>query len=116
MSGSSDRAAIQPLSPPPTSYQSFSPIAPPSVRLAMHTVLLSCCEPDLVGDMRRGGHVIELRGRLVVLARPRHAAVITDVRPAVVAVDHAGGIVGRDPQRMVVAMGARSCVNVRPPS
>jgi len=40
------RAAIQPLSPPPTSYQSFSPIEPPSVRLAMHTVLLSCCEPQ----------------------------------------------------------------------
>jgi len=30
-----DRGAIQPLSPPPTSYQSLSVIAPDAVRVAM---------------------------------------------------------------------------------
>src|SRR2546422_12575 len=44
-SGSRARGAIQPLSPPPTGYQSVSSIPPLPLRLAMHTVLLSCCAP-----------------------------------------------------------------------
>ena len=54
--------------------------------------------------MRRGDHMIELRGRLVVLRRPGGPAVVADGRAAVVAVDHAGGLVRVDPERVVIAV------------
>ena len=49
-------------------------------------------------------HVVELRGGLVVLLRPREPAVMADVHAAVVALDHPLGIRGIDPQIVVVAM------------
>src|SRR6266550_3587802 len=102
MSGSSCRAAIQPLSPPPTSYQSFSPIPIPLLRAA---------QP--VREVRRGDHMIELGRRLVPLGGPGRAAVAADGRSTIVAVDHARGIARVDPQRVMVAMGTtqrRECL------
>src|SRR5206468_4619534 len=63
-------------------------------------VLLRAAHP--VGEMRGGGDVVELRRRLVVLSGPGDAAVVGDVGPAVVALDHALRIVGRDPETVVV--------------
>ncbi len=51
-----------------------------------------------------GGHVVELRGQLVVDRRPRFAGVERHPRPAVVATDHAVGVGRIDPQRVVVAV------------
>src|SRR5439155_14576123 len=70
-----------------------------------HGAVILLRAADLVRHVGGGDHVIELRGRLIVLPRPRRAAVIAYVRAAVVAVDHAGGIVGRGPQPVMVAMG-----------
>src|SRR6185503_14394798 len=44
-SGSSLRAAIQPDSPPPASFQSLIAIVPSGERLGPHSVELSCCAP-----------------------------------------------------------------------
>jgi len=52
-----------------------------------------------------GGDVVKLRGRLIVLRSPVFAAVDADGGAAVVAVDHAIGIVGIDPESVIVAMG-----------
>ena len=59
---------------------------------------------DVVGEAVVGGDVVELRGRLVVLSGPALAAVGGDGCAAVVAVDHALGIGGIDPEAVVVAM------------
>ena len=60
-------------------------------------------------DMRGGDHVVELRGREVLVA-PRELAsgrhVERDGAAAVVAVDHVVRVVGIDPQVVVVAVGA----------
>ena len=50
--------------------------------------------------------MIKLRGRLIILRGPILAAVDGNRRAAVVAVDQAIGIVGIDPQAMVVAVGS----------
>ncbi len=51
-----------------------------------------------------GGDVIELRGGLVVLRGPVLAAVDTDGGAAVVAIDHAIGVVGIDPESVMIAV------------
>ena len=66
-------------------------------------VLLRSVDP--IGEAVVGGDPVELRGRLIVLCGPGPAAVEADRRPAVVAHDHAVGIVGVDPQVVVVAVG-----------
>src|SRR5207249_3674936 len=78
-----------------------------------HSAVVLLRAADLVGHVRSGDDVIELRRRLIVLPGPRGAAVIGDGRPAVVAVDHAGGIVGRYPEPVVVAVG-RAQLRERP--
>src|SRR5581483_110106 len=59
---------------------------------------------DAIRRLRVGGHVVELRGRLVVHARPRLAAVEGHHRAAVVAVDHPQRVLRIDPQVVVVAV------------
>ena len=54
-----------------------------------------------------GGHVIELRRGLGVLAAPGLAAIHGNGCAAVVAVDHPPGICGIDPQAVMVAMWRR---------
>src|SRR5690349_21024981 len=56
---------------------------------------------DMVWNIARGGHVVKLRGG-VLLAGPRLSAVDGDVAAAIVAVDHALRIGGVDPQVVVV--------------
>src|SRR5437899_1352598 len=82
--------AIHPLSPPPASCHSRSPMPPVFPRLAILTVELSCC------------------GRLVALGAPGLASVERDVSAAVVTLDHALGIVRRNPQVVVVAVRRRN--------
>ncbi len=64
-------------------------------------VLLRAVDP--VGDALVHRHAVDLGRRLVVLARPGAAAVQADPGAAVVAQDHALGLVGVDPQVVVVA-------------
>src|SRR4029077_3400236 len=52
-----------------------------------------------------GGDVVELRGRLVILRGPIFSPVHGDGGTAVVAVDEAIGIVGINPEGVVVAVG-----------
>ena len=59
---------------------------------------------DVVGKIVVERHAVELRGGLIVDARPGAAAVVGDVGAAVVALDHALRIVGRDPQIVIVAV------------
>ena len=47
---------------------------------------------------------IELRGGLLILSRPGSPAVGADVGAAVVAFDHPVGIIGRDPEIVIVAV------------
>ena len=72
---------------------------------------------DVVREVVVERDAVELRGRLVhaacVQVRPPS---LRDVRAAVVALDHALRIVGRDPQVVVVAVRRRDAVKVRPPS
>src|SRR5205807_6993347 len=49
-------------------------------------------------------HAVELRRRLVHEAGPRAASIGCDGGAAIVALDHAIGIVRRDPERVIVAM------------
>src|SRR5581483_11586921 len=65
-------------------------------------VLLAAVHP--VGELVVHGHAVELRRRLVGLRRPGAAAVEGDVGAAVVALDHRAGIIGRDPQVVVVTV------------
>jgi len=48
--------------------------------------------------------VVELRGRLIILARPRIAAIQADGNAAVVRSDHALRVLRVDPQAVIVAM------------
>ena len=57
-----------------------------------------------VGEAVVGDDVIELGGRLIVLARPCLPAVKADVGPAVVAVDYPLVVLGRDPEVVIVAV------------
>ena len=50
------------------------------------------------------GDVIELRGGLIILLRPFFAAVDGDGDAAIIAIDHAVGIGGIDPQAVVIAV------------
>src|SRR2546429_8239188 len=58
-----------------------------------------------VGEIVVGGHVVELRRRLIALRGPVLATVDGDGGAAVIAVDHAIGIVGIDPQAVMIAVG-----------
>ena len=58
----------------------------------------------VVGHPLVGGHVIELRRRLVQDAGPRSGAVEADDGAAVVALDHPIGVARVDPQGVVVAV------------
>src|SRR5882672_7502530 len=60
---------------------------------------------DAVRKIVVGGHVVELRGWLIPLRGPILTAVDRNGRAAVIAVDDAIGIVGIDPQAVVVAVG-----------
>src|SRR5262249_35818304 len=60
---------------------------------------------DPVGELAVGGHAVELGRRLVVLRGPGPASVEGDRRAAVVAQDHAAGIVRIDPHVVVVSVG-----------
>ena len=53
---------------------------------------------------RVGGHVIELRGRLIVLPGPALAAIQADCHAAIVAGNHAPGVLRIDPQSVIVAV------------
>jgi hypothetical protein len=63
---------------------------------------------DAVGKRAVGAHVVELRGRLVVPAAPRLAAVDADDRPLVGGEDHHVGAVGVDPDPLVVVAPRRA--------
>ena len=106
MSGLRGSTAMWPLSQPPTSYQSRR--TDPGRRRAAgdadrRVVLLGAVDP--VGKLVVHRDAVGLDGGLVGLGRPALAAVIADVGAAVVAVDHHLGVVGVDPQVMVVAVG-----------
>src|SRR4030095_8272978 len=58
----------------------------------------------VIREVLRGGYVIELRRRKL-LPGPRFTAVDRDVAAAVVAIDHSLGVVGRDPQVVIVSVG-----------
>ena len=62
---------------------------------------------DAVRVLVVDGHVIELRGELVVDRGPAVAAVERDARAAVVALDHPSRVPRIDPQVVVVAVGRR---------
>ena len=68
-------------------------------------VLLRAIDP--VREAVVGDHVIELPGRLVVLAAPGLPSVDRQRRAAVIAVDHAARIVGIDPQAVMIAVRRR---------
>src|SRR5579864_5356579 len=59
---------------------------------------------DVVGRAVVGDHVIELRGRLIVLATPGFAAVEGDGDAAIVGTDHAPGISRINPETMIVSV------------
>ena len=58
---------------------------------------------DMVRDLLGDGHVVELRGG-VLLAGPRLAAVEGDVAAAVIALDHAQGVGGVDPEVVIIGV------------
>ena len=57
---------------------------------------------DAVGELVVGDHVVELRGRLVLDARPAEAAVERDRGPAVVSLHHPARVLRGDPEVVVV--------------
>ena len=59
---------------------------------------------DAVGELVVGVHMVELRRRLRVLARPGRPAVEGDRRAAVVPEDHARGVRRVDPEEVLVAV------------
>ena len=92
--GAADRVAVRPPDRSPAGT-------------ARHTdrgvVLLRGVQP--VRELRVRRDVVELAGRLVVDRRPRLAAVEGHACATVVAVDHAAGVVGVDPEIVVVVVG-----------
>lgn len=58
---------------------------------------------DVIRNVARGGHVIQLRGR-IRLSGPCLAAVDGHVRAAIVRFDHALGIVRGDPEVVIIAV------------
>src|SRR5690242_11925258 len=58
---------------------------------------------DVVRKIVVEGHAIELRRRLILFG-PTAAAIQRDIRATVVTLDHAIGIVGRDPKIVVIAV------------
>ena len=81
----------------------------PAVGLARQAdrpvVLLRAIDPVRLLVVR--AHVVELRGRLVVDARPRLGAVVRHARAAVIALDHPAGVRRIDPEVVVVAVRRR---------
>ena len=59
---------------------------------------------QVIGEIFVERHAVELRGGLVIDAGPGASAVARDVGPAVVGLDHAARVAGRDPQVVVIAM------------
>src|SRR5438046_7276733 len=59
-----------------------------------------------VGSVVVRRHHVELPDRKVVQEPPALGAVLRDVHPAVVPLDHAVGVLGIDPQRMMVYVHA----------
>jgi hypothetical protein len=60
-----------------------------------------------------GGHTVKLRGRLI-LGRPGAAAVVADIRAAIVGLHHAIAVIRCDPQIVIVAVGnwdRRKCLS-----
>ena len=81
---------------------------PPVGTLGTTTVELSCCgRVEQVRMLLVDRDHVELGGRLVEDARPRAAAVGRDVRAAVVRLDRVGGIVGVEPDAVVVGVRRR---------
>ena len=60
---------------------------------------------DSIGELGIGGHVVELGRGLVVDGGPGVAAVEGHAGPAVVALYHSLGVVGVNPQVVVVTVG-----------
>ena len=110
--------AIQPLSPPPTSYQSLLGDAAAAARGGAHGGVVLLRAVGVIRKIVIERHAIKLRGGLVHFRWTRCLPPLNgDVGAAVVRFDHALGIVGRDPQIVIVAVRrSRSLVNVRPPS
>ena len=75
-------------------------------------VLLGSVDP--VGKTVVGGQVVELGGELVVDAGPGVPAVEADAGAAVVPLDHPQGVVGVDPEVVVVAVGRGDPAEVAP--
>src|SRR4029077_1276239 len=65
---------------------------------------------DAIEEIVVGGDVVELGGGLIVLRSPIFAGVNADGGAAVVTVDHAGRIVGIDPQSVVVAVRSQEAL------
>src|SRR5262249_38483307 len=65
---------------------------------------------NVVGPAIVSNHVIELRGRLIVLRGPGLAAVSGYGCATIVAIDHALGIVGINPQAMMISVRRRQQV------
>ena len=75
-------------------------------------VLLRGVEPVRLPVVR--DHVVVLRRRLVVLRRPRLPAIFGDCRAAVIAFDHAIGVLRINPQIVTVAMRRIQCLERLP--
>ena len=96
--------AIQPDSPPPTSYQSL--VVDAAFRRATgdaHGRIVLLRAVDVVGEIVIDSDAIKLRGRLILFG-PASAAIERNVCAAVVALNHPIRIVGRDPEIVIVAV------------
>ena len=69
-----------------------------------HRAVVLLCAVHVIEKLVIGRHVIELRRGLVVLRGPGLAAIDSDGRAAIVAVNHSHGIRGIDPEAVVIAM------------
>jgi len=65
---------------------------------------------DAIREIVVGDDVVELRGGLIVLRRPILACVDGNRGATVVGIDHASGIVGIDPQPVMIAVWGRNAV------
>src|SRR6202008_2902159 len=59
---------------------------------------------DVVGSAAVSNHVVELRGRLVILAAPGFSTIEGDRHTTIVSANHAPGISGIDPETVIVAV------------
>src|SRR5215470_707825 len=65
-------------------------------------VLLSTV--DVVGRAVVSNHVVELRGRLIILTAPGFSGIEGDCHTTIIGANHAAGISGIDPETVVVAV------------